>query len=381
MTIKAIAFSAQQRVAARCGIPLQRSHVYESLAAAFGFGSYASLSANAAFDVGSEGDLVAPRMTEGVARRLAELGISGLVTRQVALELTAVVSDHGLRVVRIDDIIDSFWSESATLIRSDDMEEDGGEGYCAEPAIFVDHHLEDWDASSFLCSGLADAAKRGNPKAHYALALLLKADETPVGSSYWYDRQVQGHQLSGVQLEWASAHRDALEREAKRLHHLREAARVGHPDACVDAAAEFSDPALLRTIGVAKLRDPLGASEVAMGLGIHDQARSWCAMAAQAGDIDAVRQMIELFDREDELKCWTWLYFARLLGTDLARDDYRLVNEDGSEYDDDVGGPGFPVGVDGIKLRALDAERDAQARRLACALAERLNLRTENLMP
>lgn len=376
MTIKAIAFSAQQRVSERCGIPLQRSHVYESLAAAFGFGSYAAMSVNAAFDVGSEEVLIAPRMTEGVARRLAELGISGSATHQVAVELTAVVSDHGLRVVCIDNIINSFRPESATQIRSDDMEEDRVGEFCAEPAIFVDHHLEDGHASSFLCSGLADAAKRGNPKAHYALALLLKADETPVGCSYWYGRQVQGDQLSGVQLEWAIAHRDALEREARRLLHLREAARLGHPDACVDAAAEFSDSALLTKIGTAKLRNPLGASEVALGLGIHDKARSWCAMAAQAGDIDAVRQMIVLFDRDDELGRWTWLYYARLLGTDLARDDYRLVNQDGSEYDDDVSGPGFPVGVEGFKLPDLDAEGDAKARRLAFVMAGRLNIRT-----
>ncbi len=371
MTIKAIAFSAQQRVAERCGVSLQRSHVYESLAAAFGFASYASLCADAAFDIGPPGRLVAPRMTDSVARRLAELGFPDLLNRQVALELTAVVSDHGLRTVHIDRVIDSLVPGIYTQTALDEIEHETGERYDDAPAN-DDHLTEDWEASSFLGSGLEEAAKRGNPKAHYALALLLRTDEAPVGSSYWHDRQMQGDQLSDVQLEWASAHRDTAEREATRLRHLCEAARLGHPDACVDAAAEFEDPAFLKTIGQATVRDPARASEVAAELGQLDQAGTWCAIAAQEGDIEAVRHMIDLFDRDDLLRRWTWVYFARLLGTDLTEDDYQLVNEDGSDYDDEVGGPGFPVGVEGVHLPVLDKQQEARALSEAHAMVHRL---------
>jgi len=371
MTIKAIAFSAQQRVAERCGISLQRSHVYESLAAAFGFASYASLCADAAFYIGPPGRLVAPRMTDSVARRLAELGFPELLNRQVALELTAVVSDHGLRTVHIDHVIDSLVPGIYTQTASDEIEHDTGEKYDDAPAN--DHPLiGDWEASSFLGSGLEEAAKRGNPKAHYALALLLRTDEAPVSSPYWHARQMQGDQLSDVQLEWASAHRDAAEREATRLRHLCEAARLGHPDACVDAAAEFEDPAFLKAIGQATVRDPARASEVAAELGQLDQAGTWCAIAAQGGDIEAVRHKIDLFDRDDLLRRWTWVHFARLLGTDLTQDDYQLVNEDGSDYDDEVGGPGFPVGVEGVDLPVLDKQQEARALGEAQAMVSRL---------
>lgn len=371
MTIKAIAFSAQQRIAERCGISIQRSHIYESLAAAFGFASYASFCAEWAFDAGPQGRPVEPRTVEGVAQRLDELGYGDALTRQLAIEVTTIVSEHGVRAARIDQIIDSLLSIRGTLTASDVIEEDIGDEYGDPLGNDAQHLADDFGASAFLCSGLEDAAKRGNAKAHYALALILRADETPVGSAYWHDRQAQGEPLSGVQLEWANAYQEAVAREAARLRHLREAARLGHPDACVDAAEEFEDPVSLKQIAGAAVRDPLRASEVAGELGQPDHARDWCAAAAQAGDVEAMRRMIEVFDRNDLLKRWTWLHFAKLLGTDLTADDYWVVNEDGSEYDDAVGGPGFPMGADRISLPDLDEAQDAEARRLASLLAQR----------
>ena len=371
MTIKAIAFSAQQRIAERCGISLQRSHIYESLAAAFGFASYASFCVDSAFDVGLQGRPVEPRTVEGVAQRLDELGYGDALTRQLVMELTSVVSECGIRAARIDQVIDSLLSFRGTLTAPDVIEEDIGDEYGDGSGNDTQHLADDLDASAFLCSGLEDAAKRGNAKAHYALALILRTDETSVGSSYWHDRRAQGDQLSGVQLEWANAYQEEVEREAARSGHLREAARLGHPDACVDAAEEFKEPAFLNQIAGAAVRDPVRASEVAAELGQPDHARDWCAAAAQAGDVEAVRRMIEVFDRNDLLKRWTWLHFARLLGTDLTEDEYWLVNEDGSHYDDAVGGPGFPMGADGITLPDLDEAQDAEARRLASLLARR----------
>jgi len=382
MSIKAFAFSAQQRVFERCGVSLQRSHVYESVASAFGFASYAALCVDSVFDVGTPRRLDVARMVSSVTQRLAQLGLSDSASRQVSSELTSTISDQGLRTVCIDQVIDLFIPLSQAQSASDETKEDTNEEYDDAPGGGVDHLLENGDVSIFLCSGLEEAAKRGNPKAHYALALILKTDEdTPVGSSYWRDRQALGDQLSGIQLEWANAHRAADEREALRLRHLREAARLGHPDACVDAAEEFEDPAFLKTMDRAALRDPLRASEIAAELGQVDQAADWCAMAAKGGDIEAVRQMIEIFDRGDLLRSWTWLHFALQLGTDLSRDNYRLVNEDGSEYDDEVGGPGFPVGVEGIDLPALDKQQEARALSEAQAMAQHLKNRPGTRKP
>jgi len=53
---------------------------------------------------------------------------------------------------------------------------------------------------------------------------------------------------------------------------------------------------------------------------------------------DAMLELIEGYNSEDLKQCWTWVYLAELLGTDLTKDDYVALHEDGSLYDDDVGG-------------------------------------------
>jgi hypothetical protein len=59
------------------------------------------------------------------------------------------------------------------------------------------------------------------------------------------------------------------------------------------------------------------------------------------------------------------LGLSQLVGTDLLADDYRAIHEDGSDYDDDVGGPLFVDGRDGVELEPIAAQDDAIARRMA----------------
>ena len=57
MTIKTLAYSAQQHLEANTGARYKRAHIYELLAAAFGFNSYASLCADAVFIEEFDGDI------------------------------------------------------------------------------------------------------------------------------------------------------------------------------------------------------------------------------------------------------------------------------------------------------------------------------------
>ena len=66
------------------------------------------------------------------------------------------------------------------------------------------------------------------------------------------------------------------------------------------------------------------------------------------------------------------MYLSRLVGTDLSKDAYYAINEDGSEYDDDVGGPAYAAGRGGVDLDPLSAEQDAAARQVAQGLFERI---------
>ena len=110
------------------------------------------------------------------------------------------------------------------------------------------------------------------------------------------------------------------------------------------------------------------AADVAEQLSRPKDAWRWRTIAAQQGDIEAMRELIEGYDRLNLQQCWTWFYLAELLGADLSADEYEAIHENGSLYDDDVGGPMFVGGRGGVKLEGIDADRGATARRAAVTL-------------
>ncbi|HEY9267962.1 MAG TPA: hypothetical protein VIO39_00750 [Methylotenera sp.] len=72
-------------------------------------------------------------------------------------------------------------------------------------------------------------------------------------------------------------------------------------------------------------------------------AKHWCQLAAVLGDTEAMRALIDRYDRQDLLQNWGWIYFSELLGFDLRRSTMQAYHDgglyDGQEYHDDQGGP------------------------------------------
>ena len=106
-------------------------------------------------------------------------------------------------------------------------------------------------------------------------------------------------------------------------------------------------------------------AEIARELGRSDEHRYWLTVAANAGNIGAMRELIESYDDKDLLRCWTLVYLSQLLGEDLTQDRHYAIHEDGSRYDDDVGGSMFVDGEEGIDLPSLESEQDTLARNAA----------------
>ena len=100
-------------------------------------------------------------------------------------------------------------------------------------------------------------------------------------------------------------------------------------------------------------------------MGRTSDAKHWLTLAAERGDTDAMLQLIEEHDQGDLQRCWTWVYLSQLVGTDLTRDAHYAINEDGWDYDDDVGGPAYVAGRDGVDLEPLAPAQDTAARRAA----------------
>ena len=83
-------------------------------------------------------------------------------------------------------------------------------------------------------------------------------------------------------------------------------------------------------------------------------------------------QLIEEYDHGDLQRCWTWVYLSQLVGTDLSQDAHYAINEDGSDYDDDVGGTVYVAGRDGVDLVPLAPGQDAIAKLAAHRLFKQI---------
>jgi TPR repeat protein len=211
-------------------------------------------------------------------------------------------------------------------------------------------------ASPLFLDSLTSIADGKLAVAHYALALLYapsedEFDAPSVGSDYWYNEAKKGRVLMGIEKEWADAHAARLEHGQKYEQHLRKAGELGYADALLELAERFGDQRFFDQPGVeVPNADPARIAEIAKQLRRPKDARYWLAEAAKQGDTEAMRELIERYDSDDLQQCWTWLYLAKLLDSDLSRDEYHAYHENGDLYDDDVGGPLYVDGRDGIKL-------------------------------
>jgi hypothetical protein len=147
---------------------------------------------------------------------------------------------------------------------------------------------------------------------------------------------------------------------------------AGEPNALLDLADQFNDPSFFE-LGIDRvISNPVSVAEIAERLDRPEDAKRWLTVAAERGEIDVMRQLIEGYDQSDLYRCWTWVYLAKLLGSDLTQDAHYAINEDGSPYDEDVGGPAFVGGHDGVDLESLSATQDVAAKQAAQNLYARI---------
>lgn len=367
MTIKELAYSTQQHLKTNTGADFKRAHIYELLAASFGFNSYAALCAEAVFTDLPPCTRPSDRYREQVQSRCIEIGYQPEVARVVATTFPAFLLERKIGVIKISDLIAYLRPESGQQSWDGDEAPDwgGDQGEWTTGSEIRE--------SAILIDGLSTVASKGNALAHYALALVhapVEEDEgQEVGSEYWYSQAQDGRVLSGVEKEWADAYSSHLARVGKYSHHLQEAARLGQQNALLDLADRFDDPAFFDLADTQVNADPILVAEIAERLGRPNDARKWLTAAAETGDTEAMRQLIDRYDRGDLHRCWIWIYLADLLGADLTRSTMRAYHDggsqDGQEYDDDYGGAMYVAGDEGVSLTPLSPEQDLEARKLA----------------
>jgi len=357
MTIKNIIYSAHQRLEQVTNTPVKRSHLYELLAAAFGFNTYASLASKAILIKRKNPDSMDTVTLNLLQERAEEFGY----VNTLAAELPVIIQEHLIGALTLTDLI-------AQLKNDDDLDEYDWE-----------HEDSYQQLSPEVFNVLETLAKTGNPLAHYALALHHEngddSDEDGISNDYWYKQMQSGRELGKVEKEFALAYQRQLSSESKYQFHLREAGRLGCNQALLDLAEKFGDHAFFIGHHQDVDTDPMRVAEIANNLGRYDEHRNWLTVAAAAGDIEAMRVLIENYDKKDLVRCWTWIYLSQLLGNDLSQDRYFAINEDGSNYDDDLGGPVYAGGESGLDLPRLDDEQNIIAWHAAEDLFNRIKIK------
>lgn len=382
MTVKNLVFRAQAALKAQHRITAKRSHLYEILAALFSYGSHAALSADALY-AQTDGRNRAPIDQAAAVARARQCGHSPDNSKCIVSVLREAAGADRICVATLADVLEQLQSEKDDDL-VEDVDSDGDDSDDDEdPPTTRSLALLDL-SSPVLLEGLEAAAQRGNADAHFALALLLddseeeEEDELAPGldGSYWYEERRAGRDLTGPQLSWALSyeHAAARRKEAKirreaHVEHIRLAAGGGNVEAAVRLAELCPDEhSLYLAMKVVGPTHALRLARIAAQQGRNSEQSELLRMAATNGDIDAMHELAQQ-GHCDAIEAWTWVYLAGHLGYDLQR--VEAIHEDGTPYDDDVGGTAFPVG--GIDLPRLSVADEAAARQSARVHFERLS--------
>ena len=141
-------------------------------------------------------------------------------------------------------------------------------------------------------------------------------------------------------------------------------------------AERYGDPGALDLEPSGEM-DPYAMIDLADAHDRPELAYQWLTVLAREGEVSAMRALIEDRD-ETPFRAWVWMHLSRMLDRDLSQDRHEAINEDGTPYDDDVGGPAYVGGFDGIELAPLSAEENRRAQneaaQLFAAIEERYQL-------
>lgn len=364
MKLSAFCYSLHSRLD---HLPVSRSHLFELVAAYFGYRTYAGFLTDALPLVGEDLDPHDPTVNSMLFhQRAGSLGYNSAHT-------LAILSEIGSSIKSANLIVAGYRSASVGLRASI-------EGAIDDEDIEIEH----WFTPPYH-RALENLARQDDPKAHYIMALLYAtntddADSEDHPNPYWYQMRQQGRVLNGPEAEFADAYETWHLQREKFETHLRAAAELGLPDALFELSRRFQEPGFFesqKTIDTCTF-DRREIAEVAVELGRDDAAHALLIAAAEQGDIDAMSDLVERYGQQDPVSAWKWFYVAEGLGTDLTQDHYVAIHEDGSLYDDDIGGNAFVGGYGGVELPRLATPAKETAQELARSILGRLNVSSNN---
>lgn len=383
------------------GLRIKRTHVYQLLASAFGFGSWEALRTQRVLANGI-GDAPPLESSAVVGRALQlELGASR------ALQQAADAVLHEIRIRNLRSLVTAdLYAQALThgmwpvnggwefAPYDDHVQRWEEEGEPEEDMLSfdVDVRLE-WlrtlRSSSVLRASLADRAAAGDARCHLLLAALLRCRKP---NSYLYDEEKRGRRLNATEEAMKAEFLESVGRFPAYEHHLREAAKAGIAQAAIECAYVLSDDHWLESADFHSDADLLlAAAEVARDeatgtdfllrgsetssqkileeLGARGHPAGVEHLASH-GDRAALISLVSaaLSDGNAEL-AWSWQLVAQEYGVDLEDSVAEALHAEGphagERYDDDISGPAYVDDLEVIELPNISHEGIARARKRA----------------
>lgn len=383
------------------GLRIKRSHVYQLVASAFGYGSWAAFRLHCvlANGIGTQ----PPSKNSAVLGRALQLEMGAIQPVTLAIEtLLAEVRARDLRSLEAVDLFSRALTHGKWPVKGDwefaphsDDDEQWDDDAENDESTFLDNHDSrlDWlhsvRSSSVLRASLADLAAAGDAKSHLVLAAILRCRKP---NSYLYEEEQRGRRLNASEQAMKSEFLESVARFPAYAHHLREAAKVGIAQAAVECAYVLSDDRWLLEADYHGDGDLLlAAAEFASNEALRfdfllrgsetGYQGALEALAAQGhpagiehlashGDRNALISMAAAAVQErDAERAWSWQLVAQEYELDLQDPAAEALHSEGPHagqpYDDDIGGPAHVVGYEVVELPPITHESLARARRLS----------------
>ncbi len=129
MTMKILAYSVQKQLQASTGVSFKRAHIYELLAASFGYASYASLGAEAVFTERSFSSRRPKANALSVHERCLGLAYGPDIAKLVSNSLPTFLADSEIGILKIADLVAYLQIGAFRPIDEDEMSEGEGDDW------------------------------------------------------------------------------------------------------------------------------------------------------------------------------------------------------------------------------------------------------------
>ena len=351
MTVKALAHSAHTLLQARAGSSFPRSHVYELIAATLGYKSWASFNSDALLADAGLAALPETALTDCFGRAY-QLGYPSALAEAIAIDVIEFAKGKHLCVVRWTDLQPFLLMPHSAEHLEDEFDDDEDEAWSDEtdhPAAESQTLTQEALLSSPLLIDSLTTACSKESKALFALAAIHRCKKP---NSYLYEESLKGRVLNAAEQGWADNYLVQKPRHKLYKEYLRSAAESGVRQAALEYGIVFEQREFIAL--AERLEGDVDTLQMAHASTTEQAKNFWLRKAAEEGSLRAL-------ENGDTLRAWTWQYVALRDHCDLTHSTLRARHSEGSNagqlYDDDVGGPMYVDGDEGLELPELTTEQ------------------------